>query len=268
MRRAKAPRTPLFSVILTAHNRPRMLAEAVDSVLSQTFQDFELVVVDDASDPPAVAAADPRIRVVRRASSGRPSAVRNCGLDVAGGHYVCFIDDDDLYLKDRLEMAVDTRELSVCLAVGHHFRLDLTDFVPHVGQVTVRRDMCPRFDERFRAVEDVEWWIRASGRCQVDVIRREGYVLRQHPGRLVSTDLRRSLGARLLLMEVQSGYFSDHPRAAAYHWKRVGGTAAVLGEKRIACDAFRRSMRAHPSVRTAGHLLRAMTMKERGRAPS
>jgi hypothetical protein len=99
-------------------------------------------------------------------------------------------------------------------------------------------------------------------RYEIDVIPRQGYVLSHHSGRLVSTDLPRKLEARMLLMDVQRDYFSAHPRAAAYHWKRVGGTAAALGKKDIACDAFLRSIRAHPSVSAAGHLLRAMKMKE------
>jgi glycosyltransferase involved in cell wall biosynthesis len=252
---------PAFSVILTTHDRPQMLAEAIDSVLSQTLHDFELVVVDDASHPPAVGVADPRVRVLRRARNGRPAAARNSGLDVAKGHYVCFLDDDDLYLKDRLATAVDTGDVSVCGAVGRQFRLDLTGFIPHVGQVTVRRELCPHFDERFEAVEDVDWWIRVS-RYDVDLIPQDGYVLR-HSDRRVSTDLRRKLDARLLLMKVHEGYFSTHPRASAYHWKRVGGTAAMLGERSIACGAFLRSLRARPSVSSAGHLLRAITMKKK-----
>ncbi|MGH2727704.1 MAG: glycosyltransferase family 2 protein, partial [Actinomycetota bacterium] len=99
--------SPLVSVIVTTYERQAMLGEAIASVLAQTIQDFEIVVVDDASPTPATAPADPRIRVVRRETNGGEPAARNSGLDAARGRYVAFLDDDDRYVPERLAIGLE-----------------------------------------------------------------------------------------------------------------------------------------------------------------
>jgi glycosyltransferase involved in cell wall biosynthesis len=97
--------TPLFSVIIPVHNRAHLIARAVNSVLAQSFADFEVIVVDDGStdDPRSVVEtiADPRIRFLRKENGGGGSA-RNAGLDAARGRYVAFLDSDDEFLPNNL----------------------------------------------------------------------------------------------------------------------------------------------------------------------
>ena len=98
--------SPLFSVIIPVFNRADVLATALSSVLAQTCQDFEIVVVDDGSsdDPAAVVErlADPRIRCVRQENRGA-GAARNRAIDLARGRYVAFLDSDDRFLPHHLE---------------------------------------------------------------------------------------------------------------------------------------------------------------------
>jgi glycosyl transferase family 2 len=90
--------TPLFSVIVPTRNRSGLLRRALRSILTQTLQDFEVVVVDDGStdDTPAVleANAHPKVRTVRQEHAGT-SCARNRGLASARGTFVVFLDDDD-----------------------------------------------------------------------------------------------------------------------------------------------------------------------------
>jgi len=87
-----------------------MVAEAVASVVGQTRDDWECLVVDDGGgelpdeDDPA-ALGDPRVRVIRRDHPGGPAAARNAGIDAARGEIITFLDDDDRYRADRLELA-------------------------------------------------------------------------------------------------------------------------------------------------------------------
>jgi glycosyltransferase involved in cell wall biosynthesis len=102
---------PAASIIIPTYNRSTSLPLAVQSVFDQTFADWELVVVDDASpaDVPAALAAhldDPRVRVVRRPTNGGAAAARNTGIMHATGRYVCFLDDDDTYLPGKLAYQV------------------------------------------------------------------------------------------------------------------------------------------------------------------
>ena len=104
---------PRVSVVVPAHNRTTMLVEAAQSVLTQTFRDIELIIVASAATPETletahrIAATDSRCRVVDLRKDSLPAA-RNAGIEAAGGEWVAFLDDDDLWLPNKLE-----RQLSV-----------------------------------------------------------------------------------------------------------------------------------------------------------
>ncbi len=97
-----------FSVIVTIYKVEEYLRRCVDSILSQTYSDFELVLVDDGSPDgcPAIcdeyAANDGRVRVIHKKNGGLVSA-RNAGIAVARGEYVCYVDADDWIREDLLE---------------------------------------------------------------------------------------------------------------------------------------------------------------------
>ena len=97
---------PFFSVVIPVYNRARAVCSAIQSVLAQTFQDFEIIVVDDGSgdNPGARIAAigDARVRLVAQENRGA-SAARNHGVDLARGRYVAFLDSDDTFLPHHLD---------------------------------------------------------------------------------------------------------------------------------------------------------------------
>ncbi|MDB5735130.1 MAG: hypothetical protein JWN16_1767 [Alphaproteobacteria bacterium] len=96
---------PFFSVVIPVYNRAHDLGRAIESVLAQTCQDFEILVVDDGSkdDPETVAESfgDPRIRFIHQENEGGGIA-RNTGIDAAIGHYVAPLDSDDIFLPHHL----------------------------------------------------------------------------------------------------------------------------------------------------------------------
>ena len=95
-----------FSIVLITHNRPQLLARAIDSVRQQEYSGWELIVVDDASTPPATVPETPsfddRIRIVRSAECVGPARARIIGTQRATGSYLAYLDDDDYYLPDHL----------------------------------------------------------------------------------------------------------------------------------------------------------------------
>lgn len=96
------------SVVIPAYNRARLLPEAVNSVLAQTYQDFELIVIDDGSTDNTQEVArsfPPRVQYFRQANAGL-SAVRNRGVELATGEYIVFLDSDDALLEQALEKGV------------------------------------------------------------------------------------------------------------------------------------------------------------------
>jgi len=101
---------PLVSVIIPTYNRSAFLRNAIRSVLKQTFRDFEILVVDDAS---AIDVArivegfgDSRIRLLRHDRNRGEAAARNTGVLYARGEYLAFLDDDDEWLAEKLEKQV------------------------------------------------------------------------------------------------------------------------------------------------------------------
>ncbi|MGB7406874.1 MAG: glycosyltransferase [Pontixanthobacter sp.] len=88
----------VVSIIIPTHNRPELLARSIGSALAQT--DVEVVVVDDASDPPATIPEDPRIRLIRSDRNVGISRSRNIGLREATGRFIAYLDDDDILLPN------------------------------------------------------------------------------------------------------------------------------------------------------------------------
>jgi hypothetical protein len=99
VRRVRLGSEPLISVILPTRDRAALLRPAIDSVLAQTYSNWELVVVDDGSEDETAALLDelddPRVRALRLEGSGVTGA-RNAGLDAARGELIAYLDDDNL----------------------------------------------------------------------------------------------------------------------------------------------------------------------------
>ncbi len=97
----------MISVIMLTYNRETLVSRAIESILNQTYRDFEYIIVDNGSSDKSgeiadtYAARDPRVRVIHR-ERGSIGAGRNTGLDAARGEYITFIDDDDWVEPDFL----------------------------------------------------------------------------------------------------------------------------------------------------------------------
>ena len=150
--------SPRVSVLLTTYNRPAMLAEAVESVMAQTFTDWELIILDDNSAARAQHEVlmdwwnHPQVRIYKdnvqpgdRRSRVRYAALANIGLALAEGHYITYLCDDDLYLPARLELMTA--------------RLDQGDCHVVYGSQKLVRDGQDAGASMTRGILDDAWWI-------------------------------------------------------------------------------------------------------------
>ena len=115
----------MFSIIIPLYNKEGSIAQALDSVMAQECQDFEVVVVDDGSTDGGVAVVenygDPRIRLVRQENAG-VSAARNRGIEEARGEYVAFLDADDVWMPGFLsEIVALQKEFPQCRAQATNY---------------------------------------------------------------------------------------------------------------------------------------------------
>ncbi len=115
----------MISIIIPLYNKEGSIAQALDSVLAQEYQDFEIVVVDDGSTDGGASVVenygDARIRLVRQANAG-VSAARNKGIGAARGEYVAFLDADDVWMPGFLsEIVALQREFPQCRAQATNY---------------------------------------------------------------------------------------------------------------------------------------------------
>lgn len=120
--------SPLVTIVMPVYNGARTLRQSVSSVLDQSFRDFELVIVDDASTDETrhiaeqLAHDDSRVLLVCRPESGGPAVARNSGIKSGVGRYLAFCDADDLWLPTKLQRQLELAETSGAPLVycGYH----------------------------------------------------------------------------------------------------------------------------------------------------
>ena len=97
---------PYFSVIIPTYNRSAFCVEAIDSILNQTFTEFEVIVCDDGSTDDTkkqvLACRDPRVKYFKQDNQG-VSVARNLGVSKSKGRFICYLDSDDLWGRTKLE---------------------------------------------------------------------------------------------------------------------------------------------------------------------
>ncbi|HEX7497638.1 MAG TPA: glycosyltransferase family 2 protein, partial [Candidatus Limnocylindrales bacterium] len=122
---------PTVSVIVPAHNRAGRIRAAIESIRSQTFRDFEIIVVDDGSTDNtaaiarAIAKDEPRMHVHSHPHNRGAQAARNTGIRAARGEWIAFLDSDDAYYPDSIEIRLEAARKtglevvhSACDAIG------------------------------------------------------------------------------------------------------------------------------------------------------
>ena len=118
-----ANNTPSISIIMPAYNSRSTIGESIQSVVNQTFSDWELLIIDDCSPESmkdiAESFHDERIRYIRLLKNSGVVAARNTGIVQAKGRYIAFLDSDDLWLPEKLEKQIQFME-------KHHYAFTYT----------------------------------------------------------------------------------------------------------------------------------------------
>jgi glycosyltransferase involved in cell wall biosynthesis len=198
--------SPAVSIIVPTFNRLKYLRAALASVFQQTFVDWELLIADDGSGAETRAylqALDdpPRVRVLWLAHSGRPAAARNAALRAARGEYVAFLDSDDAWMPEKLQvqmaalrqrterrwsytrfMLVDESGQPTAWQRARSWpvpdgwileKLVRSETVIAVPSVVVSRALLEQlggFDEQLVMCEDYDLWLRLAAASEVDAV--------------------------------------------------------------------------------------------------
>jgi glycosyltransferase involved in cell wall biosynthesis len=253
---------PTVSVILPTFNRLQYLRPAVDSVFTQTFKDWELVIADDGSEGETAAylarLADlPCVRVLMLRHTGNPSAVRNAALREARGRYVAFLDSDDLWLPSKLDIQLASLAASsTCRwsytaltrinAVGEPMRDGLGQrWMPYQGaifkqlltfeaavatpSVLAERSLVEEaggFDEEQRYFEDYDLWFRLSLLSNITLIDEPLIVVRNHQEHY-SADRISVYEARFRLLDKVASYAGTEHLRSILRMERAKNAASL-----------------------------------------
>ena len=275
---------PKVSVIMPTHNRADLLPRAVDSVLAQTYGNYEIVIVDDCSSDNTqdviAGLSDPRIRSFRHDRNRGQSAAIDTGIAHARGEYLGFLDDDDEWLPKKLEGQVallDAASPRVALVYGWMDRVD--DSSGHVIPAyrnTVEGDIFERslalsipgptivllirsavarevggMDESVLRHNDIDLICRVSQRYHAavltEVVARAHFA---HDYERMGEDNPKNLSAAADFLRSHMSKFPDElaerPRARAAVLRRLAGVEMMLGNRRAALTAAASAFRLDP----------------------
>ena len=238
---------PKISVIIPTYNRKEFCVEAIESVLNQTYRDFEVIVVDDGStDGTAELIRNQygdKVRYFQKTNGGCASA-RNFGLRQAAGEYISFLDSDDRYLPEKLEdqsrILDENQDVGFVFSDSYSFDGEKKKLVRAIrpdkngsityplfmltylanGSFLVRKkclDATGYYDERFRLNEDTDFLLRLSVNCRAYYSGNTSFCFRIHPGRKSSDDIR----LLTALYESSKNFIEMHPRFKKQHEANV-----------------------------------------------
>jgi glycosyltransferase involved in cell wall biosynthesis len=194
---------PLISVIIPAYNAQKTIQKTIESVLNQTFPDFELLVIDDGSQDATLEVveriSDQRLKVFSYFNAG-VSAARNRGLAKATGEFISFLDADDLWTPDKLEAQLDALRANPQAAVAYSWtdyidecdrflypgshvtangdvytKLLLSDFLENGSNALIRREALidvGGFDESLCGPEDWDLFLRLAAKYHFVALQR------------------------------------------------------------------------------------------------
>ena len=281
-----APGLPTVSVVVPTHNRAHLIGETLRSILTQTLQDFEVIVVDngstDGTDRVVAALADPRIRYHWQEDSGLPANSRNVGIRMARGRYIAFLDSDDLWLPRKLALQVEFMEAHPEVAFtctnavafdgnGIHGRLNK---VTLAGRRTARHLLLGNFittltvmvrrsclevvglfneDPALRTVEDFELWLRLAARFPVAYLPEVTARHRLHEGGLVNVNWVANLERAIPMLKGVVPSLPLSPREAALlvgsYYRRLARERGRVGDRAGATAAARAAWRVAPGLK-------------------
>jgi len=268
---------PHVSIILPTYNREATIARAIRTVLSQSYQDFELLVVDDASQDATEEIVrgfdDPRLIYVKQPANGGAAATRNAGLLLVRGEIVAFQDSDDEWMLDKLEKQVAAFEQhpeAVVVYCGMFYWDGMAPLYEPLRKIegkegailptllranligtqllAIRKDALQKagnaFDENVRRMEDWELAIRLA-KLGDFIFLDEPLVKVNVSGDSIShVDLNRALDLEYILTKHASLFSS--PRLLAQHYRAIGHFRCASGDLSGGREWLFRSMKLYP----------------------
>lgn len=203
-------KTPFFSVVISTKNRSELVIKAIQSVFNQTYSNFELIVVDNASTDSTQSELskikDVRFTYLRNDVDRERCYARNRGINASKGEYVCFLDSDDEYLSNHLEIIFNYIQISeqkqalfftnayetynfenlqerICPDLAKYNLFDyILTYTFNPARVAIHKTILTEFqyDEEIPGLEDLDLWLRIATKFPVFQIKERTIVYQIH----------------------------------------------------------------------------------------
>jgi glycosyltransferase involved in cell wall biosynthesis len=235
---------PFFSVIIPTHNRAHLLCQAIQSVLNQTYEKFELIIVDDHSTDNTKELInlfnDTRIQYIKNNCKRGAAGARNAGILKAIGEWVAFLDDDDIWFPQKLEMQYNkiqnVGEIVGLIYTGYAvydfdkkeevkvitpekegwIQRDLlyTNCIGALCSVIIRKRLLNQvggFDDNFPAYQDCDLYVRIAGLTEIAYIKDKLLHVRTSGNDRISVNPRNKLDGFLLFQKKYNALIKNSP---------------------------------------------------------
>jgi glycosyltransferase involved in cell wall biosynthesis len=267
-----------ISVVMPTYNRAHFLGKAIDSVLSQTYENFEVIIIDDNSKDNTTdllrSYNDKRIKYVKNSENRGCGGARNQGIELARGDYITFLDSDDELFSAKFEKQLENfhtlpKEFGLiycgfCYASGktgkvvkyispklygnvHNHLLERNLFPIHAP--IIRRECfqrCGMLDTTLPACEDWDIWIRISRYYKFTFVPDILAKYNIH-GKQKSTEVESVIRARERIVEKYKGELDKRPRLLAKHLKEIASLYCLNDQPVEGRKYFIASIRSDPS---------------------
>ena len=176
------------SIVIPTKNRPQLLNRAINSILKQTYEDWELFIINDAETKATINFSDSRIQIINNKNKTGANGARNTGINLATGNYIAFLDDDDAWDENKLLKQVnlmDTTKAILCYTgkkiiyqkkntsmtrfsyrthiLSPQFTLQLHNYIGTTSSVIIRSDALYDgilFDESLHSLQDYDFYLQ------------------------------------------------------------------------------------------------------------
>lgn len=269
---------PQVSVVIPTHNRAECLPCAITSALNQTFQDFEIIVVDDASQDNTTRVVesfnDQRIQYLRHETTQGAAKARNAGILRAKGKYIAFLDDDDEWLPEKLKMQVDiletspstlggvyTGSLDVQQSTGEIVRqltpskrgkifdeMLIQNWIGPTSTVMLKRECFEKvglFDMNISFAEDYDMWIRVSKEYDFEYIKQPLVKFHYHENGL-SNNYEMMIRGWEALIEKYGALFASNKKIYSLRFLYLGIVYCRNGNMKKGRAEFLKAIRLYP----------------------
>jgi len=248
---------PKVSVVIPTYNRPQKLLRAVDSVMNQSYQDLEIIVVNDYPDEDnrdLLPSYESLSYIQHNKNRGAPIA-RNNGILAAQGRYIALLDDDDEWKPQKLEHQIERfDELSDDFGLVYSGRdivrggETVKTYIPeHEGKIystLLQKNIIPSetplirrecfgviglFDPRFKSSQDWDLWLRIASEYKAAAVTKSLALSYESHNKRISTDMDRKYQGHKRLLEKHRPAFECHPAALAQLKRQLGLFATQSG---------------------------------------